>query len=93
MAMQAYTGLCSNITAVTDDSMVVLQDCLDSEKDGSVSCSEACSSSSHSGAQAINIKVEEIQAMEDRENPVSVSFGGLGAEHEVRCLFWNTARG
>jgi hypothetical protein len=76
---------CYPVAAVTDDSMVVLQNCSDLEKDVSGSHSEACPLSSLSSHQAVNIKVEEFSDMEVREDPVPVSFIGVGTECEVSC--------
>jgi hypothetical protein len=70
---------------MTDDSVVVLQNCSDLEKDVSGSHSEACPSSSHSTDQAFNIKVEEVSDVEDGEDPVPVSFIGTNAERKVSC--------
>jgi hypothetical protein len=42
------------------------------------SVSETCPMSSHDGNRIINIKVEE--------DPVSIEFPGIKAEHEVSCM-------
>jgi hypothetical protein len=84
--MKAYPVLCNNITAMTDDGMMVLQKCLDIKKYLPGSHSEGCASSSHSGAQAGNIKVEEFSDIEDRKDPVPMTVVGIKAEHEVSCM-------
>jgi hypothetical protein len=86
MAMKAYPVLCSNIIAMNDKGIVVLQNCLDSQKDGPCAHSEACPSSSHSGVHAVNIKVEEFSDVEDGEDPVPMAAVGIKAEDEVRCM-------
>ncbi|XP_033606779.1 uncharacterized protein LOC111862997 isoform X4 [Cryptotermes secundus] len=52
------------------------------EEDVPASHSEACSSSSLSGVQAVNIKVEEYSDMEGGEDPVPMTVVGIKAEHE-----------
>jgi hypothetical protein len=79
--------VCINIIAITDNSMMVLQDSLDSQKDVSGSHSEACSSLSLSGLQADNIKVEEFSDIEDSNDPVPITVVGIKVEHEVSCMF------
>jgi hypothetical protein len=59
---------------------------LDSQKEVLCSHSEACQSSSLSGDQTVNIKVEEISDMEDGEDPVPMTFVEIKAEHEVSCM-------
>jgi hypothetical protein len=66
--------------------MLVLQNCLHSQKDVPGSHSEACASSSHDGDQAVSIKVEEFSDIEDREDPVPMTFVGVKAEHEVSFM-------
>ncbi|XP_023707101.1 zinc finger protein 28 isoform X3 [Cryptotermes secundus] len=82
MVMKVYPVLCVDITANTDKGMVVLPNCLDSQEDVPGSHSEACSSLSLSGVQAVNIKVEEFSDMEGGEDPVPMTVVGLKAEHE-----------
>jgi hypothetical protein len=84
--MKAYHAMCCNNAAMIDKGMVVLQNCLDSQKDVVASQSEACGSSSHSGAHAVNIKVEDFSDIEDREVPVPMTVVGIKAEHEVSCM-------
>jgi hypothetical protein len=84
--MKPYRVLCNNITATTDNGMMVLQKCLDIQKDLPVLHSEGCASSSHSGAQAVNIKVEEFSDIEDRKAPVQMTVVGIKVEHEVSCM-------
>jgi hypothetical protein len=89
MAMKVCPVVCNNIIAVTE---VVLQNCLDSQKDEPRAHSEACPSSSPDGVQAVNIKVEEFSDVEDREDPVPVTVVGIRAEHEVSCMSVFTIR-
>jgi hypothetical protein len=91
MAKKAYPVLCNNILAMTDNSMMVLQGSLDSQKDVPRSHSEVCPSS-HAGDQAINIKVEEFSDTEDSKDPVPITVIGLRAEHEVSCMSLFTIR-
>jgi hypothetical protein len=63
--------------------MLVIHNCLDSQKGAPGSHSEAHTLSSHDGDQAVNIKVEEFSDVEDREDPVPMTFVGVKAEHEV----------
>jgi hypothetical protein len=65
--------------------MVVLQNCLDSQKDVPGSHCEARASSSHS-VQAVNIKVEEVSDVEDEEDPVPMTFMEIKFEHEVSYM-------
>jgi hypothetical protein len=70
-----------NIAAITDDSMVLLQDCMDLEKDVSGSHIEASPSSPHSIDQTVHIKVEESSHMQDEDHPVpTVSISHSQAE-------------
>jgi hypothetical protein len=86
MAVKVYPVECNNIIAMTNKGMVVLQNRLDSQKDVPGSHIETCASSSHS-AQVVNIKVEEVSDVEDREDPVPMTFVEVKAEHEVSCMF------
>jgi hypothetical protein len=71
---------------MTDKGMVVLQNCLDSQRDVPGSHSEICASSSHDGDQAVNIKVEEFSEMEDWEDPVPMTVVEVKIEPEVSCM-------
>jgi hypothetical protein len=86
MAMKAYPVLCNNIIAMTNNGMVVLQNCVDSQKDEPGSHSEACPSSSHDGDQAVNIKVEEFSDVDNGEDPLPMTIVGIKVEHEVSCM-------
>jgi hypothetical protein len=79
--------VCNNILAMTDNSMMDLQGSLDSQKDVPGSHSEASSSLSLSGVQAVDIKVEEFSDIEDGEAPVPISVVGIKVKHEVSCMF------
>jgi hypothetical protein len=84
-AIKAYPFLCNNIIAMTDKVIVIIQNCLGSQKDGPGSHSEACASS-HSGVHAVNIKIEEFSDIEDREDPAPMTVLGIKAEYEVSCM-------
>jgi hypothetical protein len=77
---------------MTDKGMLVLQDCPHSQEDGPGSCTETSPTSSHDAFQTISIKVEEISDVEEEEeeeeeeDPLSISFPGVEAEHEVSCF-------
>jgi hypothetical protein len=71
---------------MTDQGIVVLWNCLDSQKDAPGSHSEACLSSPHSGEQAVDIKVEEFSDVEVEDDPAPMTFIGIKAEHEVSCV-------
>jgi hypothetical protein len=86
MAMNAYPVLCNNIIAMTGKGMMVLQNCLNSQKDVPGSHSVALASSSLDGVHAVNIKVEEFSDIEDEEDPVPMTAVGIKAEHEVSCM-------
>jgi hypothetical protein len=73
---------------MTDKGMLVLQDSAHSQVDVSGSCTETSPTSSHDAFQTINIKVEEVSDVEEEEeDPLSISFPGVEAEHEVSCFF------
>jgi hypothetical protein len=87
MPMKAYLVLYNNIVAMTDNSMIVLQKCLDSQRDVPGSYSETYASSSHDGVQAVNIKVEESSDTEvEEEDPVPMRAVGIKVEHEVSSM-------
>jgi hypothetical protein len=71
---------------MTDKGMVLLQNCLDSQKDVPGSHSDACLSLSQDGDQAVNIKAEEFSDIADGEDPVPKTLTGIKAEHEVSCV-------
>jgi hypothetical protein len=75
----------NNIKFITHKAVIVLQDSAYSQKDVRIPCShsEACSSSSLSGGQAVNIKVEELSHVQDGEVPATVE--GIKVEREVSC--------
>jgi hypothetical protein len=68
---------------MTDKGMVLLQNCLDSQKNVPGLHNEACPSSSQDGDQAVNIKTEEFSDIADGEDPVPMTLTGIKAEHEV----------
>jgi hypothetical protein len=86
LAMKGYPVLCNNVIATTDNVVVVLQNCVDLQKDEPGLHSEASPSSSEDGDQAVNIKVEDSSDIEDRENPMPMTVVGIKAEHEVSCM-------
>ncbi|PNF36702.1 hypothetical protein B7P43_G13310, partial [Cryptotermes secundus] len=62
--------------------MTILGTKAEYEKDSPGLHSEACSSSSRSGVQAVNIKIEESSDIEDSEDPVPMTLVGIKAEYE-----------
>jgi hypothetical protein len=86
MAVKAYPVLCNDVTVVTDKGLVVLQNCMCSQKEAPGLHGEVCPSSSHSGDQAVSVKVEKFSDMGDREDSVSVTSFRIKAEYEVSCV-------
>jgi hypothetical protein len=88
MPMKAYLVLYNNVIAMTDNSMVILQNCLYSQKDVPGSHVEALASSSHDGVQGVNIKVEESSdiGVVEEEDPVPMRAVGIKVEHEVSSM-------
>jgi hypothetical protein len=66
-----------------DIGSMVLQDCMDLETAGS--CSETCPTSSHDANQVMDIKVEQISAVEEKEG--SLTFPRIKPEIEVSCTY------
>jgi hypothetical protein len=71
---------------MTDKGMFVLQDCAHSQEDVPGSCVQALPTSSYNAFEAINMKVEEVSDVEEEEDPLSITFPGVGAEREVSCF-------
>jgi hypothetical protein len=86
MAMKMYLVLCNNSTSIRDKGMVVLQNCLDSQRDVPGSHSEAFRSSSLDGDQAVNVKVEELSDVEYEEDHLPMTGVAIKAEPEVSCI-------
>jgi hypothetical protein len=86
MAMKVYPVPCNNIIAMSEKGIMVSQNCLGSQKYVPGSHSEACSSSSISGVQAVKIKIEEFSDIEDSKDPEPMTVVGLKTEHEVSCM-------
>jgi hypothetical protein len=86
MAMKMYLVLCNKSTAIRDKGMVVLQNCLDSQRDVPGSHSEAFHSSSHDGDQAVNVKVEEFSDVKYGEDPLPMTVVEVKFEPEVSCM-------
>jgi hypothetical protein len=66
--------------------MLILQVCVDSQKDSPDSCVETCPPSSYDADHSINIKVEEISDVEVEEDPLKISLTGVETEHAVSCF-------
>jgi hypothetical protein len=66
--------------------MVILQNCLYSQKDVAGPHNEACAAPSHDRHQEVNIKVEEFSDMEDGDDPAPMTFMEIKFEHEVSCV-------
>jgi hypothetical protein len=71
---------------MTDMGPVVLQNCIDLEKDPLGLCSETCPSSSHDADQDMNMKVKEVSDLEEEEDSVPITFPGIKAEREVSYI-------
>jgi hypothetical protein len=79
--------LLANIIAMTNNrDMMVLQNCLDSQKDVPGSHIESCASSYLNAVEVVNLKVEEYSDIEDRKDPMPITVVGIKAEHEVSCM-------
>jgi hypothetical protein len=77
---------CNETTAVTNTTTVVLQTCLDLEKDLPDFWSVTSPTSSHDANKFINTKSEEVSDVEEEEDPVPISFPQIKGEHEVSCV-------
>jgi hypothetical protein len=77
-------------TGNPDKSMIVLENSVYPQQDVHIPCShnEACASSSPSGDQTVNIKVEELSHVQDGEVPATLEI--IKAEHEVSCMSVST---
>jgi hypothetical protein len=72
---------------MTDEGMVVLQNCVDMERCVPGPHSETHPTSSHDANQVMNIKVENVSDMqEEGEDPVPISYKAVKAEREVSCV-------
>jgi hypothetical protein len=69
-----------------DTGAVLLQNCMDFQKDMQGSCSEICPTSRDAN-QIISIKVEDVLVTEEGEDPVPLKYSGIKMEHAVSlCL-------
>jgi hypothetical protein len=67
---------------------LVLQNCMDLEKDVPVSSGEACPLSSYDSDNFITIKVEEVSGIGEEEDPLLLTSPQRKAdEQEVSCYF------
>lgn len=67
--------------------MVVLQNCMDLEKDVPVSWTQTFRVSSCDSNQFMNKKVEEVSDVEEEEDPLLITFPQVKVcEHEVSCM-------
>jgi hypothetical protein len=72
---------------VTDKFILVLQNSMHLEKCVQAPCSETYSTSSRDANLDMNIKVEAVSDIEvEEEHPLTMSFIGIKAEHEVSCV-------
>jgi hypothetical protein len=76
-------AMCSNIRDVTDQGMVVLQDCSYSQKYVTGSHSEAYGTHSHDEHQAVNIKVEEFSDTKVGDDPAPMACVKIKVENKV----------
>lgn len=73
---------------------MVLQSCASLQKIVSSSCSETDLTTSHGGNQVVNIKVENVADVQDKEeDPLITEFPIIKAEHEVSFMSLCTFQG
>jgi hypothetical protein len=68
-----------------DKGIVLLQNCMDFQKDMQDSCSEMCPTSRDAN-QIINVKVEDVSHTEEEEVPVPLKYSGIKTELVVSCM-------
>jgi hypothetical protein len=68
-----------------DKGIVLLQNCLNLQKEMQGSCSETYPAS-HDANQITRIKVEDVSDTEEEENPVPLKYSGIKTEHVVSCM-------
>jgi hypothetical protein len=71
---------------MTDEGMVILQNCMDFLKVEPGLISETCPSS-HDGNQVIDVKVEEASDTCEVEDPLLVTLPGIKVECEVSYVY------
>jgi hypothetical protein len=72
---------------MTDKGILVLQNCMDLDKCAPGPCGETYPTAANDATVTMNIKVEEVSDIEvEDECPVPMTFVGIKAEHEVRCM-------
>ena len=73
---------------MTDNYVLILQNCMDSLKVEPGSCSETYVTSSHVENQVIGIKVEEGSNVveEEEEDPLLIPFTPIKSEYEVSVI-------
>jgi hypothetical protein len=67
---------------VIDKAIVLLQNCMDLQKDTESSCSKTCPVS-HDANEIMSIKVEDVSDTEKEEDHMQLRFSGIKTEHEV----------
>jgi hypothetical protein len=70
---------------IIDDGTVLLQNCMDFQKDMQGSCSESCPTSCDAN-QIVSIKVEDVSDIEEEEDPLALRYSGIKTEPEVSCM-------
>jgi hypothetical protein len=68
-----------------DKDVMVLQNHTNTAMELQDPCGEM-NQTSCDASQAMNIKVEEVSDAEEEEGPVPITFPGIKAEPEVRCM-------
>jgi hypothetical protein len=69
-----------------DKDIVLLQNCMDLQKEMDGSCSETCQTSRDAN-QIISIKFEDVSDIEEEEDPVPLRYSGIKTERVVSlCL-------
>jgi hypothetical protein len=74
-----------------DKSIVLLQDCMDLQKDMEGSCSETCATS-RDAHQIISIKVEDVSDIEEEKDPVPLRYSRIKVEPAVSLCLCVTVR-
>jgi hypothetical protein len=70
---------------IIDKSIVLLQNCMDLQKDTEGPRSETCPTS-RDAYQATSVKVEDVSDTEQEEDPVPLRYSGIKMEHMVSCM-------
>jgi len=73
---------------MTDNDLLILQNCMDFLKVKLGSCSETCLTSSHNENQVVDIKVEDCSVGErEEEDPLLITFTPMNPEYDVSFVY------